>query len=263
MNEVLVRGRLGRLRQWLARRAPAGLRRRWSRRSHRRLKPGPARQVGGRPLDPEQRAIVDAFHKLYFEAWDGAQRTINVNWLGYRATKSPFDMWTYQEILTETRPELVIESGTRLGGTTAFLATVLELLGDDGRVVTIDVNANPRFPRHPRIEYLTGSSLDQPIIDRVRAAAAGKRTMVILDSLHTAEHVGAELAIYADLVSPDCYLIVEDTNVNGRPVLPDYGPGPGEAVDAFLATDDRFVVDPDRERFMLTLNPGGYLRRVR
>lgn len=227
------------------------------------VRPGPARQVGARQLTADEQRIVDAFHQLYFETWDGAQRTLNVNWLGYRATKCPFDLWTYQEIVVETRPELIVESGTRLGGTSLFLATILDLLGGSGRVVTIDVNRDARFPKHPRIEYLTGSSLDEPISAGVRRAAAGRRTMVILDSLHTAEHVGAELAIYADLVSVGCYLIVEDTNVNGHPVLPDYGPGPTEAIQAFLAGDDRFVVDRDRERFMLTLNPGGYLRRTR
>ncbi len=223
---------------------------------------GPARPVGRRELTPAEEGVVDAFHRLYFESWDGAQRTLNVNWLGYRATKCPFDMWTYQEILVETQPDLVVEAGTRLGGTSVFLATMFDLMGTDGRVVTIDTDFDTRFPKHPRIEYLTGSSLDASIVERVRAAAAGKRTMVILDSLHTAEHVGAELALYADLVSPGCYLIVEDTNVNGHPVLPDYGPGPTEAVEAFLATTDRFVVDRDRERFMMTLNPGGYLRRT-
>ncbi|HSL32635.1 MAG TPA: CmcI family methyltransferase [Candidatus Limnocylindrales bacterium] len=227
------------------------------------VRPGPAQPVGARPLTADEQAIVDAFHRLYYEPWQGTQRSLNVNWLGYRATKCPFDAWTYQEILVETRPQVVIESGTRLGGTSVFLASIFDLLGGEGRVVTIDVNADPRLPKHPRIEYLTGSSLDGAIVDRVRAAAAGKRTMVILDSLHTAEHVGAELALYADLVSIGCYLIVEDGNVNGHPVLPDYGPGPTEAVEAFVATTDAFVVDRDRERFMVTLNPGGYLRRVR
>jgi cephalosporin hydroxylase len=223
---------------------------------------GPARPVGRSPITDDEQAEVDAFHRVYFETREDAQRTLNINWLGYRATKCPFDMWTYQEIVVETRPELIVESGTRLGGTSVFLATILDLLGSNGRVLTIDVTADPRFPKHPRIEYLTGSSLDQPIVERVRQAAAGKKTMLILDSLHTAEHVGAELDLYADIVSPGCYLIVEDMNVNGHPVLPDYGPGPTEAVEAFLAGTDRFVVDRDRERFMMTLNPGGYLRRV-
>jgi cephalosporin hydroxylase len=60
-----------------------------------------------------------------------------------------------------------------------------------------------------------------------------------------------------------CYLIVEDTNVNGNPVRPDFGPGPMEALNAFLTGRDDFVSDPDRERFLLTLNPRGFLRRVR
>jgi len=86
--------------------------------------------------------------------------------------------------------------------------------------------------------------------------------MVILDSDHSAAHVGAELDAYRGLVSPGCYLIVEDTNVNGHPVVPDHGPGPMEAADAFLAGAPEFVADRERERFMLTLNPRGYLRRV-
>ena len=223
---------------------------------------GPAKPVGRSEINAEEQAAVDAFHRVFFETRDGSQRTLNVNWLGYRATKCPFDMWTYQEIVVETRPELIVEAGTRLGGTSVFLATIFDLLGIPGRIVTIDTIFDTRFPKHPRIEYLTGSSLDQPVVDRVRAAAAGKRTMLILDSLHTAEHVGAELKLYADIVSPGCYLVVEDMNVNGHPVLPDYGPGPTEAVEAFLATTDKFVVDRDRERFLMTLNPGGYLRRV-
>ena len=68
---------------------------------------------------------------------------------------------------------------------------------------------------------------------------------------------------YSGLVSVGCYLIVEDTNLNGHPVLPDHGPGPMEAVEAFLPVAPEFEVDGSRERFMLTLNPGGFLKRVR
>ena len=57
--------------------------------------------------------------------------------------------------------------------------------------------------------------------------------------------------------------MVEDTNLNGHPVLPDHGPGPMEAVEAFLRAAPEFEVDGSRERFMLTLNPGGFLKRVR
>ena len=85
--------------------------------------------------------------------------------------------------------------------------------------------------------------------------------MVILDSDHSQAHVEAELAAYAGIVSVGSYLIVEDTDINGHPARPDFGPGPWEALQTFLATNHDFEVDRSRERFLLTLNPGGYLRR--
>jgi cephalosporin hydroxylase len=225
---------------------------------------GPARPIGGsRPLTDAEQATVDAFHRLVYErSADGSQRSLNFHWLGYMSTKYPCDLVVYQEIVAETRPELIVESGTRYGGTTLFLAGLLDGIGGRGRVLSIDVERAPRLPAHPRIEYVTGSSLDPATIARVHRAAEGRRTMVILDSLHSEEHVGAELRAYHDIVTPGCYLIVEDSNVNGHPVLPEFGPGPMEAVDGFLATTDAFVVDRDRERFFVSLNPRGYLRRV-
>ena len=225
---------------------------------------------GLRPLKPDELAATEAFHRVYYDSWaggrkDGRERnrgTIALSWFGYRTLKCPLDMWTYQEILVETRPDLVVESGTHLGGSAYFLASILDLLGN-GRVVTIDITAAKGRPVHPRITYLLGSSTDPAVLAEVGRLAAGKRTMVILDSDHTQPHVTAELAAYRDIVSVGNYLIVEDTNINGHPVLPEHGPGPMEALDGFLATTDDFVVDADRERFMMTLNPRGFLRRVR
>lgn len=87
--------------------------------------------------------------------------------------------------------------------------------------------------------------------------------MVVLDSNHHYPHVRAELDAYAPIVSEDDYLIVEDTNVNGHPITPQFGPGPMEAVDDFLACNADFELDPAREKFYLTFNPRGYLRRTR
>jgi cephalosporin hydroxylase len=85
--------------------------------------------------------------------------------------------------------------------------------------------------------------------------------MVILDSDHSKEHVLDELTCLKDMVTPGSYMIVEDTNINGHPVFPDFGPGPMEAVQEFLAKNDEFIVDTSMERLMLTANPRGYLRK--
>ncbi len=65
------------------------------------------------------------------------------------------------------------------------------------------------------------------------------------------------------MVSPGSYLIVQDTNLNGHPVFLKHGPGPWEAVEAFLARNDPFEVDESRERLLFTMHPRGYLKRVR
>jgi cephalosporin hydroxylase len=209
-----------------------------------------------------RRLLARHFHRAYYYA---AQSTIlDSHWLGTPTLKLPLDMWVYQEIVSEVRPALVIETGTYRGGSALFLATVMDRLGT-GRVLSIDVERWSPLPEHPRVEYVLGSSVASDVAERARAAAGGADgpVLVILDSVHTREHVLAELDLYADLVTPGSYCIVEDTNVNGHPILPAWGPGPTEAVEAFLARRDDFARDRRRERFMLTMNPGGYLRRVR
>jgi cephalosporin hydroxylase len=95
----------------------------------------------------------------------------------------------------------------------------------------------------------------------VRDAVGGRRAMVLLDSDHSADHVYEEMMAYSPLVQTGDYLIVEDTNINGHPAYPDFGPGPMEAVERFLSDNDEFVIDQHCERFLMTLHPRGYLRR--
>jgi cephalosporin hydroxylase len=72
-----------------------------------------------------------------------------------------------------------------------------------------------------------------------------------------------ELNLYHQLVTPGSYLIVEDTHFNGRPILPKHGPGPWEAVDEFLVAHPEFQPDRSREKYGMSFNPRGYLKRLR
>ena len=213
------------------------------------------------PLSAEERDTVDRFHDLYYRRWMVGADTINLSWLGYKVLKCPLDLWIYQELLVRTRPDVVIETGTAFGGSALFLASVFEHVGH-GEVITIDIEPNLSRPQHPRISYLLGSSVDPAIIAEVRARVDGKRAMVVLDSDHHADHVHAEMVAYAPTVQGSDYLIVEDTNINGHPTYVGFGPGPMEAVDRFLAGTGDFEVDERCQRFMMTLNPRGFLRRV-
>ena len=212
------------------------------------------------PLSPEEQETVRRFHDLYYRRWLGGADTINLSWFGCQVFKCPLDLWMYQEILTRTRPEVVIECGTCAGGSALYLATILDLVGH-GEVITVDIAPRPGLPEHPRITFLTGSSTDPAVVADIHRRVGGRRAMLILDSDHRFDHVLAEMQAYDDLVQPGDYLIVEDTNVNGHPAYPGHGPGPMEAVERFLELHDGFEVDERCERFLMTLQPRGYLRR--
>ena len=214
-----------------------------------------ARHRVGKRLD---RAAVSRAHDVLYlsDAWTEA------TWLGAQALKNPLDLWVYQEIMVDTRPELIVETGTYRGGSAFFLASICDLLGT-GEVVSIDVEpVRDDYPAHPRITYLGGrSSTDPEVVSTVRERAAGKRTLVVLDSDHSQAHVEAELAAYAEIVPVGCYVIVEDSNIGQ--IRKDLLPGPLEAIESFVARTDEFEIDRAREKFLITQNPSGYLRRVR
>lgn len=213
-------------------------------------------------LTSDELALVDRFHELYYRRWlSGEADTITLSWFGFKIYKCPLDLWLYQELIVRTRPSVIVETGTFEGGSALFMAMILDHLGH-GRIISVDIEDRPGRPVHPRIRYIAGSSTDPDIVADVYRDVGADRAMVILDSDHRANHVYDEILAYQRLVPLDGYLIVEDTNVNGHPTFPEFGPGPMEALERFLAESSAFEIDDRCERFMMTLNPRGYLRRV-
>ena len=193
------------------------------------------------PLSDREASVVREFHELYYQRWTtGSGDTKNLSWFGYHLIKTPLDLWIYQELLVRTRPDIVIQTGTLNGGSALFLAMIQDHLGH-GRVVSIDIEERPNRPTHPRLAYITGSSVDQAVVAYVSKQVGAGRAMVILNSDHRAGHVYDELMVYSPLVQLGDYLIVEDTNLNGHPVYADFGPGPMEAVVKFLAEHELFL----------------------
>ncbi len=201
--------------------------------------------------------VMAAANRVFYRSGVGG----HTRWLGTTTVKNPLDLWVYEEILWETRPDVIVETGTYKGGSAHFLASVCELIGS-GEVVSIDVQpVSDEYPAHPRISYLGGrSSTDPDVVREVTELVGERRAMVVLESDHSQAHVEAELDAYAPLVAHGCYLIVEDSNVGQ--VRKELMPGPLEAIEAFLARTSEFEVDRSREKFLITFNPSGYLRRV-
>lgn len=215
------------------------------------------------PAPGDDDRVVERFHQRYYDAGYHGGTWTDTRWFGIQTLKCPLDLWIYQELIHELAPDLIVETGTADGGSGLYLATLCEAKGK-GEVVSVDIEDRTGRPRHHRLTYLTGSSTDPAVVELVARRAAGAGTvLVVLDSDHRRDHVLAELRAYAPLVTPGSYLVVEDTNVNGHPVLADHGPGPMEAVRDFLAETDEFAADPGREKLLLSFNPGGWLRRLR
>ena len=200
----------------------------------------------------------------------------NFSWLGRPIIQFPQDVVAVQEILWRVRPDLVVETGVARGGSLVLSASILELVGH-GEVLGIDVEIRPHNRRsieaHPlskRIRLIEGSSTDPAVVEEVRAAAAGRSgVVVILDSLHTHEHVLEELRLYSPLVGKGSYLIAFDTAIDDVPgdAFPDrpWGKGnnPKTAVREFLRENPRFEVDRALEdRLGITSAPEGFLRCI-
>jgi cephalosporin hydroxylase len=197
--------------------------------------------------------------------WQNKQTTFVPNrWLGIPCWQNPFDVWNIQEIIAETRPDTIVETGTFSGGGAALWASLLAMFGD-GRVISVDVNPplDPAVHELPivqqRVRFVTGSSTDPDVVEDVAAACQG-RTMVILDSDHRASHVRTELDTWSPFVTPGCYLVVQDGIVTY--IAPELTPGPLEAIQEWIPGRTDFVVDESRERMGFTFCVSGFLRRV-
>lgn len=219
-----------------------------------------------------------ALSRIWLKLAGKHRYSYNFSWLGRPIIQLPTDMLAIQEIIWRTRPDLIVETGVAHGGSLIFSASIMEMLGGDGRVVGIDIDIRAHnraeIEQHPlkkRITLLEGSSTSEAILADVKRAAEGRqRVMVILDSNHTHDHVVHELELLAPLVTKGSYLIVLDTIIEDmeEDSFPDrpWGKGnnPKTAVWEFLRRNDRFEIDHDIEaKLLITVAPDGYLKCVK
>jgi cephalosporin hydroxylase len=141
----------------------------------------------------------------------------------------------------------------------------MDLLGQ-GEVISVDIDRSKFCVSHPRISLVTGDSASETVVSQVVEKCKGKRVLVLHDGGHDKEQVLKDLAAYAPLVSVGSYLIVEDGIMDV--MYPGDGigtaePGPLAACEEFLANNPAFVVDESRERYVITYNPKGFLKRVK
>jgi len=206
----------------------------------------------------------DEYHKWYFNTLVWRQTT----WMGIECYKSVSDMWNYQEILFDLKPSLVVEFGTFCGGSALYFANVMRQIGQPFKVLSVDINhgrLDPAARRDSDILFVESSSTVPAIAEQIRRLKneyPGK-IFAILDSDHSMKHVLAEMKLLRPLLSAGDYLVVEDSMLNGHPNLPEWGPGPYEAIEAY---ENEFPHDythgvARENKFGFTFSPNGFLIR--
>lgn len=212
-----------------------------------------------RPTD----SIAEEYHKWYYGnfVWN------TTTWMGIKCLKSVSDMWNYQEILIELEPSLVIEFGSRFGGSALFFAKVMMHIGQPFKVLSVDISHKDLDPaaRQPDILFIESPSTAPAIAEQIRRLKneyPGK-IFAILDSDHSMKQVLAEMKLLQPLLTAGDYLVVEDSNLNGHPVLPRFGAGPYEAIEAYEREfPGDYEHDVAREKkFGFTFATNGFLIR--
>jgi cephalosporin hydroxylase len=245
-------------------------------------------QISNYPLDLEWKKLSDewlykAFKKKYM---------YNFESLGRPIIQTPVDMIATQEIIWETKPDLIIETGIAHGGSLIMSASMLAMLdvceaieaGENlnpkvsiRKVIGIDIDirahnreAIEKHPMSSRIQMIEGSSISSEIVEKVQEEAKKyKKILVCLDSNHTHDHVFAELKAYAPLTTVGSYCIVFDTIVDDMPkdTYPDrpwgVGNNPKTAVHEYLKTHSEFKIDKSiQDKLLISVAPDGYLKKI-
>jgi cephalosporin hydroxylase len=236
---------------------------------------------------------IQALSRVWVREIARHRYSYNFSWLGRPIIQFPQDMVAMQELIWEIKPDLIIETGIAHGGSLIFSASMLAML-DVCEAMTAKATINPALskrkvlgldidirshnraaieahPMAPYIQMIQGSSIDQAVVEQVKAIAGGyAKVLVCLDSNHTHDHVFEELKAYAPLVSRESYCVVFDTLVDdmplelsqGRP----WGPGnnPKTAVFEFLKTHPEFEINKSIDhKLLISVAPDGFLKRVK
>jgi cephalosporin hydroxylase len=179
------------------------------------------------------------------------------------AKKCPFDYVLYQMLITEIKPDLIIEIGTNKGGSALYIADLLEL-NCHGEIHTIDLPENKEdimLHSHPRIKIFKEGFAGY----NTSSLTPNKKVMIIDDGSHIYEDILATLEKFSPFVSPGSYFIVEDGIITELGVENQYHGGPQKAIREFMVKNTNFEIDRKWCDFFgtnATFNVNGYLKKI-
>lgn len=227
----------------------------------------------------------DAFEvlsQLWLKVGWNEKYSYTFSWMGRPVIQLPEDMIRIQEVIYRVKPDVILETGVAHGGSLIYYASLCRAM-QKGRVIGVDIEIRPQNREaieehflYPIITLIEGNSVAPDVVDQVKSRIKpGEVVLVILDSLHTKEHVLAELEAYHDLVAPGSYIVATDGIMRWVADVPrgesDWDENnPSSAAIDFVQNHPDFTIEQPGWLFNesnlsknITHYPDGFLRRIK
>jgi cephalosporin hydroxylase len=228
------------------------------------------------------KAAFDLISQLWVQVGWSQKYSYTFSWMGRPIIQLPEDLVRIQEVIYQIKPDVIVETGVAHGGSLIFYASLCKAL-QKGRVIGVDIEIRPHnraaIEQHALFPYITlieGSSTAPEVVVAVAALIhPGESVLVILDSLHTRQHVLDELQAYHPIVTAGSYLVATDGIMRDLYDVPRgrtewSWDNPAAAAEEFARQHPEFVIEqpawPFNESDLcenITHWPGAWLRRIK
>jgi cephalosporin hydroxylase len=198
---------------------------------------------------------------------DYQRGVMRYEYCGVRCLKSPIDIAIYLRLLTDKRPQSIIEIGSKDGGSALLLRDFARTLGITCTIVSIDLIVPSPDAETDGITFIAGNALAlNEVFTRNSLLRLPRLWLVIEDSAHTYAVCSAVLEFCARHLLRDDYLVMEDGILDDLGLSKQYDGGPNRAIREFVAGNTGvFEIDEfycDMFGTNCTYNPHGYLRKT-
>ena len=225
----------------------------------------------------EEKSILELWHNQVIQHHKEMYKGIGL-------AKFPQDLWTYEKLINDTDPEIILEIGTNEGGFTRWLYDRLVSLNTLDRnkkprtVIGLDINIglarrNLKELMENKFAEVSIKLLECNLLDKISINSAlqeiqkmsnGKSVLIIEDSGHTYETTKAALDSFSGLLKLSEWFIVEDTCVDLEALreCKEWPRGALKATEDFLLLNSHFERSNLNHMYEITCHPFGFLQKT-
>ena len=189
-----------------------------------------------------------------------------MKYCGLEMQKIPTDLYIYEQLIMDIKPDVIIEIGAAGGGTALWLCHRLDILGH-GTLMSLDINHGGFKAEHKRIVKITGDSTDVNIAKEVYPRIdPTDKVLIIHDGSHKKVDIKKDFQNYSRLVTIGSYFVIEDGVMDVFDWKDHRTSGHDCGLFAGIELNNEnpnWIIDNECERYIITNNPQGFLKRIK